>query len=321
MNEEHFASTPLQEKNETKEPVLWVGTGNMGFPMVSNLLKAGWPVTVFNRTPERAKPLEKAGASLASTINEALPHHRIVTTMLADDRAVQSVCEAPGGILDTLAEGGIHIVMGTLSPSYVEILAKKHAERGQTLVSAPVFGRPDRAESATLTVVTAGPKETLDRLFPFFHSLGSTVFRAGENPSQANWVKILGNFTLGGLLETLAETISLSRRVGIPPEILVEILDTALYHSPVFRSYGTLMAEESYQPAGFWMRLGLKDVRLVSSEADRLEVPLPLADILRSGFLTGINRGYGEWDWSALGRVRDEDAGVRSTGQKKGPSA
>lgn len=294
-----------------KEPVGWIGTGNMGFPMVSNLIGAGWPVAVFNRTPERARPLEKAGASLASTLSEALSRRRIVVTMLQDDEAVRSVCESPSGILDGLMAGGIHIVMGTLSPTYVETLARQHAERGQTLVSAPVFGRPDRAQSATLTIIAAGPEKVLDALDPLFRTLGSTLFRVGENPERANWIKILGNFTLGGLMETLAETLSLARRAGVPPESLIEILNTALYHSPVFRNYGNLMAREAYQPAGFYMRLGLKDMRLVSREADRLEVPLPMADILRSGFLAGLNRGYGEWDWSALGRVRDEDAGVR----------
>ncbi|MHB1605071.1 MAG: NAD(P)-dependent oxidoreductase [Leptospirales bacterium] len=310
MNGKRPTSTPIQENEAPKEPILWVGTGHMGFPMVSHLLRGGWPVTVFNRTQERARELEKEGARLASTMNEALSRHRLVVTMLADDDAVRSVCEAPDGILDGLPAGGIHIVMGTLSPSYVESLEKQHAGRGHTLLSATVFGRPEKAQSASLTIVTAGPGKVLDTLLPFFQTLGSSIFRVGDRPDQANWIKILGNFTLGGLLETLAETLSLARRAGISPEKLIEILDTALYNSPVFRNYGSLMSRGSYQPAGFLMRHGLKDVRIASKEADQMEVPLPLADILRSGLLAGINRGYGEWDWSALGRVRDEDAGV-----------
>ncbi|MHB1287196.1 MAG: NAD(P)-dependent oxidoreductase [Leptospirales bacterium] len=309
MNSGKSRNTSPPEERFAKESITWVGTGNMGFPMVSNLIASGWPVTVYNRTPERARPLLEAGGRMAGSLSEAISNHRIVVTMLQDDEAVRTVCESPSGILDGLVEGGIHISMGTLSPTFVEKLTRQHAQKKQTLVSAPVFGRPDRAQSATLTIVTAGPKKTLELLDPLFRALGSTLYQVGENPAQANWVKILGNFTLGGLLETLAETLSLSRKVGIPPETLVEILNTALYRSPVFQNYGNLMARESYQPAGFHLKLGLKDMRLVSTEADRLEVPLPLADLLRSGFLAGVNRGYGEWDWSALSRVRDEDAG------------
>lgn len=292
------------------EEAIWIGTGNMGLPMAKNLLLSGIKLGVHNRTPDKLAPLLAAGARATSDLSGSLSRTPLVFSMLADDAAVREVVSKQGGILDSLPTGGVHVSMGTLSPSFVEDLAKRHRERGQILVSAPVFGRPDRAQAGTLTIVAAGPSGTLDAVSPLLEHMGSPVFRVGENPSVANHIKLLGNFTLGGLLETLAESLSLARKVGISPTQLVEILDTAIYRSPVFRNYGQMMAREEFRPAGFRMRLGLKDVRLVLSEADRVEASLPLADLLHAGLLSGIHRGLEDWDWSALGQVRAEDAGA-----------
>ncbi|MGL3709308.1 NAD(P)-dependent oxidoreductase [Leptospirillum ferriphilum] len=297
------------EKSPYKDAV-WIGTGNMGLPMAKNLLRSGIHLSVHNRTPQRLAPLLTAGAHAIADLPGSLSRTPLVFTMLADDAAVKETVTKEGGLLDSLPEGGVHVSMGTLSPGFVEGLSKSHAERGQILVSAPVFGRPDRAEAGTLTIVSAGPQKTLESLLPLLEEMGSPVFCVGEDPSLANHIKVLGNFTLAGLLETLAESLSLARRVGVSPEQLVEILDTALYRSPVFKNYGQLMARENFEPAGFRMRLGLKDVRLVQKEADRVDVALPLADLLHAGFLAGIHRGMDDWDWSALGRVRAEDAGA-----------
>ncbi|AKS22978.1 MAG: Putative NAD-binding 6-phosphogluconate dehydrogenase [Leptospirillum sp. Group II 'C75'] len=297
------------ERSPYKEAV-WIGTGNMGLPMAKNLLRSGIRLGVHNRTPQRLAPLLKAGAHAIADLRGSLSGTPLVFTMLADDAAVKETVLKEGGLLDSLPQGGVHVSMGTLSPGFVLELSKTHTERGQILVSAPVFGRPDRAEAGTLTIVAAGPQKTLESLLPLLEHLGSPVFCVGEDPSLANHIKVLGNFTLAGLLETLAESLSLARRVGVSPGQLVEILDTALYRSPVFRNYGQLMAREDFQPAGFRMRLGLKDVRLVQKEADRVDVALPLADLLHAGFLAGIHRGMEDWDWSALGQVRAEDAGA-----------
>ncbi|MHB1564526.1 MAG: NAD(P)-dependent oxidoreductase [Leptospirillum sp.] len=295
-----------------KQTLAWIGLGNMGLPMATNLHRGGYLVTGYNRSPEKARSLSEEGAKVAPSIRETMEGQQIVATMLSDDQSVRSVCEGEEGLLNLLPPKGIHLSFSTLSPSFVHDLTHEHARRGQILISCPVFGRPDRAQSGTLTIVTAGPPDLLASMEELFKTLGSTLFHAGDTPSKANWVKILGNFTLGGLLETLAEALSLGDRVGVDPKMLVEILDTALYHSPVFRNYGNLMAGENFTPAGFRMKLGLKDIRLVLKESDQLDVSLPLADILHAGFISGIHRGYGDLDWSALMKVRADDAGRES---------
>ncbi len=301
----------------TERQIAWIGLGNMGLPMATNLANSGWKVSAFNRTPRH---LPGTGLRIAATLAEATKGQRLFATMLSDDQAVGSVLKGPSGLLDLLPEGGVHLSFSTLSPTFVEEIAKEHGRRGQILVSCPVFGRPDRARDATLTVVAAGPESIVNDLKPVFAAVGSTLFIAGQEPQQANWVKILGNFTLGGLLETLAETLSLAERAGVDQQLLIDILDTALYHSPVFKNYGQLMAEKNWDPAGFRMRLGLKDIRLVLKESDRLDAALPLADLLHSGFLSGINRGLGDLDWSALLKVRSDDAGAPATGKSPFPS-
>ena len=292
-----------------KKTLAWIGLGNMGLPMARNLHRKGHHVTGYNRTPEKARDLSALGFKVFSSIREALSGQSIVATMLSDDPSVRSVCEGASGLFELLPPKGIHLSFSTLSPTFVEEMTQEHERRGQILISCPVFGRPDRADAATLTIVTAGDREVLALMEDLFQALGSDLFHVGDRPSKANWVKILGNFTLGGLLETLSESLSLGERAGINPETLVEILDTALYHSPVFRGYGNLMATEKWDPAGFRMKLGLKDIRLVLKESDALEVSLPLADLIHSGFISGIHRGYGELDWSALKKVRADDSG------------
>ena len=292
-----------------KKTVAWIGLGNMGLPMARNLHRKGHHVRGYNRTPEKARELSALGVQVFPSITEAISGQSIVATMLSDDQSVRSVLEGASGLFELLPPKGIHLSFSTLSPTFVEEMTQEHERRGQVLISCPVFGRPDRADAATLTIVTAGDPDVLASIDDLFRSLGSDLFHVGDRPSKANWVKILGNFTLGGLLETLSESLSLGERAGINPKTLVEILDTALYHSPVFRGYGNLMATENWDPAGFRMKLGLKDIRLVLKESDALEVALPLADLIHSGFIAGINRGYGDLDWSALKKVRADDSG------------
>ena len=298
-----------REKTMEKKTLAWIGLGNMGLPMARNLHRGGHLVTAYNRTPEKALDLSRDGVTVVSSIREVMAGQSIVGTMLSDDQSVRSVCEGASGLFELLPAEGIHLSFSTLSPTFVEELTQEHERRGQILVSCPVFGRPDRAHEGTLTIVCAGRGDVLASMENLFKALGSNIFNAGDRPFMANWVKILGNFTLGGVLETLAEALSLGDRVGVDPKMLVEILDTALYHSPVFRGYGNLMAEEKWDPAGFRMKLGLKDIRLVLKESDRLDVSLPLADVIHSGFISGVHRGYGDLDWSALMKVRADDAG------------
>ena len=195
-----------------------------------------------------------------------------------------------------------------------ERLAAAHEAAGQGFVSAPVFGRPEAAEAGKLWVVSAARRllnGAIARCRPLFDAVGQGVFVVGAEPPRANAVKLAGNFTIAALLETFGEAFALVRRdLGFPPEEFLRIIDTALYQSPIYRAYGSRVARAESEPAGFALRLGLKDVRLALQAAETAAVPMPLASVIRDHFVSAVARGKGDADWSALGEIIAANAGL-----------
>jgi 3-hydroxyisobutyrate dehydrogenase-like beta-hydroxyacid dehydrogenase len=286
----------------------FIGLGNMGLPMATNLAKAGFQVLAYNRTPKSSLPesLEAVDTPAAA----AAPG--IVVTMLADDAALEAVCQGARGVLAGLPNGGFHVSMSTISPTTSSRLAEAHAERGQQYVAAPVFGRPERAAAAELWVLVAGPAEAVSRVTPLVEAMSQGQFPLGERPESANVVKLAGNFLITSVLEALGEAYALARKAGIAPSELLDVVNTALFKSPLYETYGRLVAEQRFSPPGFRLRLGLKDVRLLLDTAEAHETPMPLASLVRDQMLTGIARGMGDLDWAALTQVIADNAGCRS---------
>ena len=200
--------------------------------------------------------------------------------------------------------------MSTISTAFSRRLAAAHSERGQGYVAAPVFGRPEAAAAAKLTVVAAGHAETVERCRPALEVLGQKVFNVGTQPEQANLIKLNGNFMLASMLETLGEVFAVLRKSNVDPKLFLEIVNGNLFRSPVYENYGKAAAESRFEPAGFKFRLGLKDVKLAIAAAGEVTAPMPLASLLRDHFLSGVARGYGDIDWAGLTRVIAEDAGL-----------
>ncbi|MFZ1110657.1 MAG: NAD(P)-dependent oxidoreductase [Rhodomicrobium sp.] len=288
----------------------FIGLGHMGLPMARNLLKAGHRVHVYNRTRSRAEPLVKEGAILAGTPAEASSGDAAVT-MLANDRAVEDAVFGADGVLKGLRKGAAHLSMSTITVALSERLAAAHAEAGQGYAAAPVFGRPDAAAAAKLFVVAAGDKAALDLAQPLFDAMGQRTFRLGGNAPEANLVKLSGNFLIAAMIECLGETVALMRKYEVEPARFLEIMTETLFAAPVYRTYGALIAEGKYQPAGFKMELGLKDVRSVLAAAEAKSMPMAVASVVKDRFLSGIARGGADLDWSALARVVAEDAGLK----------
>ncbi len=288
----------------------FVGLGNMGLPMARNLLKAGHDLIVYNRTRSRAEELAASGARVAAMPAEACGAG-IVMTMLADDRAVEE-CVYGGGILEALPPHGAHISLSTISPALSERLTQAHKERGQNFVAAPVFGRPEAAEAARLLVVAGGPADAVERCRPLLEAVGRKLVVIGADPPSANTVKLAGNFLIASMLETLAEAFALLRKSGVDPAKFLEIVNGSLFQSPIYESYGKLIAEQRYEPAGFKLLLGLKDVRLLLAAAEAAAVPLPVASLIRDNLLSAVARGQGDLDWASLARVAAQNAGLKS---------
>jgi 3-hydroxyisobutyrate dehydrogenase-like beta-hydroxyacid dehydrogenase len=288
----------------------FIGLGNMGQAMARNLLGAGHALAVYNRTRARAEPLEKQGARVVDSPAEAARGAEVVFTMLADDAAVEAVAFGAGGLLAGLERGAVHVSSSTLSVELSRRLAEAHAGAGQGYVAAPVFGRPEAAEARQLWVVAAGARAEVERCRPLLEGLGRGLTVLGEEAPAANVVKLSGNFLIASMIEALGEAFALARRSGIEPKTFLELFQAVFARSPIFERYAVLIAGEQYRPPGFALRLGLKDMRLVLEAADGAQVPMPLASLLHDHYLGGVARGLGDLDWSALGALAAERAGL-----------
>jgi 3-hydroxyisobutyrate dehydrogenase-like beta-hydroxyacid dehydrogenase len=288
-----------------------IGLGNMGAGMAANLLRAGHEVTVYNRTTGKAQALVAQGARQAAKVADACRGEAVIT-MLADDSAVESVVFGQGGIGSSLGKGAIHISSSTISVALSERMAAAHATNGQRFVSAPVFGRPEAAAAAMLFVAVAGAPDAIDECMPLFNAIGQKTFRFGEKPSDANLVKLSGNFLISSVIEALGEAIALVGKAGLDQHQYVDFLTSTLFNAPVYKTYGGLIADRKFAPAGFAAPLGFKDNRLVLAAAETLRVPLPLASLIYNRFLTLLARGGEKLDWSAFSQLAAEDAGLKS---------
>ena len=268
----------------------FIGLGQMGVGMAANLLKAGHQLCVFNRTGARAEPLVAQGAQLAADVGAACRGDAVIT-MLADDDALRKVAFGPGGLVAHLGKGAVHISSSTISVALAEELEAAHAAAGQRFVSAPVFGRPEAAAAAKLFVVAAGAPETLAEMAPLFDAMGQRTFIVAETPKTANLVKLSGNFLIAAVIESLGEAMALVAKAGVDRGQYVDLLTSTLFGAPVYRTYGALIAERKFEPAGFAATLGQKDIRLALSAAEILVCPSaagepparPLSDSDRSG--------------------------------------
>jgi len=283
----------------------------MGAAIATNLVESGHEVHVFNRSPARAEPLRKAGATVAASAAEAVRSAKVVFSMVADDAALASLTFGDAGIAAGLKPGALHVSMSTISVAAAQDLAARHREAGQGFVSATVFGRPDAAAARKLFIMAAGADEYLRVAVPLLERLGQSVAVVGNDPSQANLVKLIGNFMLSVIIETLGEACAVAGKAGIDPMHLVELLTNASFNAPPYKIYGPLIAAQRFQPAGFALPLGQKDNRLMLAAADALGVPLPLASLVHDRFLAVRSQGIGaEHDWSALALCALREAGL-----------
>ena len=288
----------------------FIGLGQMGAGMVANLLKAGYQVAIYNRTASKAEALVGLGAKAQRSI-EAVCAADAVITMLSDDDAVESVVFGEGGVLASLPKGAAHISSSTISVAMSKRLAAAHAAVGQHYLAAPVFGRPDAAANGKLIVVVGGPAGLVDTYQPLFRVMGPRTFVMSAKPEDANLVKLSGNFLIAVVIESLGEALALIGKGGLDQQQYIELLTSTLFDAPVYKTYGRLIVERRFEPAGFAAPLGQKDIRLTLAAAETLEVPLPLASLLRDRFLTLLAQGGEALDWSAIGQLAARDAGLQ----------
>jgi 3-hydroxyisobutyrate dehydrogenase-like beta-hydroxyacid dehydrogenase len=284
-----------------------LGLGAMGAPIARNLVAAGFRVAVWNRSPERAREID--GARAAVTPADACADADMAITMLADDRAVEEVVFGGMGVLGSLRRGACHIGMSTISVALSRRLLAAHDAAGQGYIAAPVFGRPEAAATRQLWVVVGGRDADVERASRVLAGVGQGTFRMGDAP-QASLTKLLGNFMIASTIEMLGEALATAEKAGMEPGRFLDMLTGTLFGAPVVKRYGQLVADTAFEPAGFRLPLGLKDVGLVLQAGEELRVPLPIAGLLRDRLLTALARGRAHFDWSGFASVIREEAGL-----------
>jgi 3-hydroxyisobutyrate dehydrogenase-like beta-hydroxyacid dehydrogenase len=292
-----------------------IGLGAMGAGAARRLLDQGQRVKVWNRSAAKVTPLVELGAEAAESPGEAAADARIVITFLADDRALEEVVLGPDSVASRLGGGGVHLSMSTIAPATARRLAAAHAERGAAYVAAPVFGRPDAAASGQLWIVTSGDATAKAVVRPVLETLGQGIHDFGDDPAAAHIVKLAGNFLIAAASEAMAEAYTLGEKGGLDRVQLAEFFGSTLFPSRIYQNYGKAIAEHRYEPAGFKLKLGLKDLRLVLGTADACEMPMPLASLLHDRLLALAAQGHGEIDWTGIGLGVASDAGcIRRSG-------
>lgn len=292
------------------ESIGFIGIGTMGRPMATSLLKAGYTVKAYNRDEQKTEPLVKAGAQKAERPRDTVQPGGIVISMVANDDALEQVTLGPDGVLTTLGPGGIHISMSTISPALAQRLTELHTQQRSTFVSAPVFGRPEAAAAQKLWIALAGEPSARERIRPVLESLGQSIFEFGDEPFKANVVKISGNFLIAAAMEAMGEIFVLAEKNDISRRTLIDMFSQTMFASPIYKNYGTKIAERNFDEVGFLLKLGLKDIDLIQAHAKESAAPMPIASLLHDRLLSGVAKGRGERDWMELTRGIDEDAGL-----------
>lgn len=288
----------------------FIGLGRMGQGMARRILDAGHELRVFDVVASQTAPLAAAGARVAASVKELAGGAEIVVSMLVADSAVKEIALGPAGLHESLARGAIHLVMGTHGVAAVRELEAKHREAGQTLVAAPVLGRPDLAASGQLGIVAAGPEDAVGRCSELLKVMGRRTFIAGTKPESATAIKLANNAVLGCAMIAMAEGFSLVRKYGVAPQVFQDVMTEGLFSAPAYKVYGQKMVEESYDQVGSPILVGLKDADLIAAAAGLANVPMPAHNVYRDRLLGAVAHGDGERDQAVLGREQARAAGL-----------
>jgi len=285
----------------------FIGLGRMGHHVAANLMKAGHSVTVWNRSQAPVQALVAQGATAATTPEDALKGDAVFS-MLSNDAVIREVGLA-GPLLEKAAKGLIHVNLATISVDFAKELTAAHKKAGLSYISAPVFGRPEMAEAAALVLVAGGDAAALKTMQPVFDKIGARTVPL-DAPEKANLFKIAGNFMIASELEAIGEAFALLRKGGVDPSLFHDVMTGRLFTGAVFKSYGLMILNRQYEPAGFALTLGLKDVNLARSAAQGLGVTMPTAELLKTNYDQAVSWGWQDRDWAAIGEVPAKKAGV-----------
>lgn len=284
-----------------KEPVAFIGTGIMGAPMALNLLRAGYPVTVHNRTRQRAEPLLSAGATWADSPAQAALGNRFVFICLPDSPDVETALVGSGGVLSTAAAGTICIDHSTISPQATERLARTLQAKGITLLDAPVSGGQIGAIEARLSIMVGGPSEALEAVRPMLECMGKTIIHCGASGCGQK-TKLVNQIMVVSTLLSAAEGLAFAKRAGLNLDTTLAVTAAGAAKSASLANLGPKMIAGDWKPA-FKVDLQLKDLRLVMELAKSIGQPLPGTALVQELLSKLAAQGRGQDGTQALFEV------------------
>ena len=282
-----------------KPNVGFIGLGLMGKPMAQNLLRAGFPLTVWNRTKSKADDLVRAGAKLAANPREAAAQSDLLITIVSDPPALEEVLFASGS-LEALRKGTILIDSSTVSPDTERRVAAACAERGVDFLDAPVTGGTWGAEKGELVFMVGGDAKVLDRAKPVLEAMGKKFFLLGPN-GAGQTVKLGMNLLLALEIDAWAESLALVTKAGVPAERLIEVMQSSMGHARLLDVKTPLMLKNEY-PASFPLRLMHKDLRLALELAREHGTRLPAAEAAYATYTAVKDASKDDPDFAAVAR-------------------
>lgn len=293
-----------------KPTIAYLGLGGMGAAMAARFLDAGYPLTVWNRSPDKTAELVARGAKRAATPKEAAIGADFIFTMVAEDRALNDITLGEFGFVSQMNAGSIHVSMSTILPETSRRLAQMHESSGTSYVAAPVFGRPTAAAAGQLWICISGAAPCKTRVTPLLRHLGQKIVDFGDDAGGANVVKLSGNFMIAAAIESMGEAFAFAEKNGIDPATLSSFFGDSIFACPIYKNYGGIITRQEFDPPGFRLTLGRKDVELVAKTAKESQVPMPFLDILQKRFAERVAKGGGELDWTSIALDISADAGL-----------
>jgi len=288
--------------------ISYLGLGTMGSGMAANVLKAGYELTVWNRSTEKCEPFARKGARVAKTPADAVRDVDLVMYMLSNDQAVEEVVFGAEGILSGIKEGQIAIDMSTVLPATSLRELEAYGKRGVDFLDAPVFGSKNESANAKLWIVAAGNKAIFEKVKPVLEHLGQTVHYFGKNGNAAA-MKLVGNLMVALELEALAEGLVLAQKAGLDLNTVMEVVNVADFRSPLLVSNGQNILKRDFS-TNFALKLMLKDAGLIEKFGESLRSPIPALRVVEKNLVSAVALGFGKENASALIKALEKEASV-----------
>jgi 3-hydroxyisobutyrate dehydrogenase-like beta-hydroxyacid dehydrogenase len=285
----------------------FIGLGNLGNVMVANLIERGRKIHIYNRTEDKMKPYADK-ATLHNSIASLAKSCGIIISIVSDDKAVNAISLGSDGLVENMKPGSLHVCLSTIAPSTSESLHKAHTEKQIDYLTATIIGRPEAAKARGLTVCISGTGSKKAEAIEILKDLGGkNLYEFGDDPKSAAVIKVCNNFLILSAIEAMGEAFNLATRAGADANMLHQMITETLFNAPIYKNYGKIILDKSYDQAGFTSQLGLKDTKLALSLADDVSTPLPIGDLLKNRFFVNHNRGRNKWDWCSITKVIEEE--------------